>query len=146
MTKCVIMRKKLPSREFFATGRHTGLNLAPVVQSSGARFNRLPSVALLAIWRAKPRACQGDFQYSGKYVYCGDKVHGKPVEISDSRVKMEYTDERTGKKGYLILYPFKRGEMKNLLAKTRFASIEQFSDYNVGKNHSADFYQYVCIK
>lgn len=94
----------------------------------------------------REKILQGDFQYSGKYVYCGDKVHGRPVEISDSRVKMEYTDERTGKNGYLILYSFRRGEMKNLLAKTRFASIEQFSDYKVGESHNVDFYQYVCVK
>lgn len=89
---------------------------------------------------------QGNFQYSGKYVYCGNKVHGKPVEISDERVKMEYTNEQTGKKGYLILYPFRRGEMKNLLVKTGFASIEEFSDYKIDKSHNADFYQYVCVK
>ena len=89
---------------------------------------------------------KGNFHYSDKYVYCGDKVHGKPVEIFDERVKMEYTDERTVKKGYLILYPFRRGEVKNLLAKTEFASIEQFSDYKVGESHNADFYQYVCAK
>jgi len=95
---------------------------------------------------SREKILQGDFQYSGNYVYCGDKVHGKPIEISDERVKMEYTDERTEKKGYLVLYPFRRGEVKNLLAKIGFASIEQFSDYKVGENHSADFYQYVCIK
>jgi len=94
----------------------------------------------------REKILQGDFQHSGNYVYCGDKVHGKPIEISDERVKMEYTDERTNKKGYLVLYPFPRGEVKNLLAKIGFASIEQFSDYKVGENHSADFYQYVCIK
>lgn len=94
----------------------------------------------------REKILQGDFHYSGNYVYCGDKVHGKPIEISDERVKMEYTDERTGEKGYLVLYPFQRGEMKNLLAKTEFASIEQFSDYKPGENRDADFYQYVCIK
>ena len=94
----------------------------------------------------REKILQGDFQYSGNYVYCGDKVHGKPIEISDERVKMEYTDERTGDKGYLVLYPFQRGEMKNLLAKTEFASIEQFSDYKSGENRDADFYQYVCVK
>lgn len=40
----------------------------------------------------------GNFPYSGKYVYCGDKVHGKPIEISDNKVRFEYTDERTGNK------------------------------------------------
>lgn len=94
----------------------------------------------------REKILQGNFQYSGKYVYCGDKVHGKPIEISDERVKMEYTDERTGKKGYLILYPFRRGKMKNLLTKTGFVSIKQFSDYKLGESYNADFYQYVCIK
>jgi len=94
----------------------------------------------------REKILQGDFQYSGNYVYCGDKVHGKPIEISDERVKMEYTNESTGKKGYLVLYPFQHGEMKNLLAKTEFASVEQFSDYKPGENNDADFYQYVCVK
>lgn len=59
---------------------------------------------------------------------------------------MEYTDERTEKKGYLVMHPFRRGEMKNLLAKIGFASVEQFSDYKAGENYNADFYQYVCVK
>ena len=89
---------------------------------------------------------KGNFHYSGKYVYCGDKVHGKPIEIFEDKVKFGYTDETTGKKGFLILYPFKRGELKNLLIATGFKSIEQFSDYKKHENNNADFYQYVCQK
>ena len=89
---------------------------------------------------------KGNFHYSGKYVYCGDKVHGKPIEISENKVKFEYTDETTEKKGFLILYPFKRGELKNLLIATGFKSIEQFGDYKKLENNNADFYQYVCQK
>lgn len=86
------------------------------------------------------------FKYSGKYVYCGDKVHGKPVAISDKNVRMEYTDEKTGKKGYLTLYPFKRRELLILLKKAGFSKIEQYSDYQKRYNISADFYQYMALK
>ncbi len=89
---------------------------------------------------------KGNFKYSGKYVYCGEFVHGRPIEISDKKVKFEYTDERDGKKGYLVLYPFKRGELSSLLVRSGFNSVEQFSDYKPGFNPEADFYQYVCVK
>lgn len=89
---------------------------------------------------------EGKFRYSGKYVYCGDKIHGKPVEISDDKVRMEYKDELTGKKGYLIIYPFKKGELLNLLKEAGYRKIEQYSDYKKGYNPNADFYQYVCVK
>src|SRR3989344_4088592 len=55
---------------------------------------------------------KGNFLYSGKYVYCGEKVHGRPTEITDEYVKFQYTEEQTGRKGYLVLYPFRRGEIK----------------------------------
>lgn len=88
----------------------------------------------------------GNFRYSGKYVYCGETVHGKPIEITNDYVKFQYTDERTGKKGYLVLYPFKKGYLKKILKEAGFKKIEQFSDYKKGCRKSADFYQYVCIK
>lgn len=86
------------------------------------------------------------FEYTGRYVYCGNKVHGKPIEISDEKVKMEYTDDTSDKKGYLVLYPFKQGELLNLLKEAKFADIKQYSDYQEGFNPRADFYQYVCKK
>ncbi len=89
---------------------------------------------------------EGKFSYSGKFVYCGDKVHGKPVEISENKIKMPYRDERTGKAGHLILYPFKRNELRVLLKEAGFKKIEKFSDYQKEKNSSADFYQYLCLK
>jgi len=59
---------------------------------------------------------------------------------------MEYIDERTGKKGYLVLYPFKANELLQLLKIVGFQNIERYSDYIKGKNTDADFYQYVCMK
>ncbi|MCH8741554.1 class I SAM-dependent methyltransferase [Patescibacteria group bacterium] len=89
---------------------------------------------------------KGNFYYSGKYVYCGEKVHGRPIEITDEYVKFQYTEEATGKKGYLILYPFRRDEMQKLLTKAGFSKIEQYSDYQPGYNPEADFFMYVCQK
>ena len=94
----------------------------------------------------KEEILKGNFKYSGDYVYCGDKVHGVPVEITDNKVKMEYTHSENGKKGYLVLYPFKRGDVKGLLEKTGFSTIQQFSDFQEGEKLEADFYQYVCVK
>ena len=89
---------------------------------------------------------KGNFQYSSKYVYCGNKVHGKPIEIFNNKVRFEYVDERTGIKGYLVLYPFKKGELLNLLKEVGFTTIVQYSDYKNGFYPNADFYQYVCQK
>lgn len=89
---------------------------------------------------------KGKYRYSGKYVYCGDKVHAKPIEITDDKVRFEYADKMTGKKAFLILYPFKRGNIKRLLITAGFKSVEQFSDYKKGEKLNADFYQYVCKK
>jgi len=86
------------------------------------------------------------FRYSNKYIYCGKNVCGKPIEISDNEVKMEYTDRRNNKKAHLVLYPFKHGELLNLLEKAGFKKIIRYSDYKKGDNPTADFYQYVCLK
>src|SRR4030042_2838084 len=94
----------------------------------------------------REKILKGDFNYSGKYVYCGEKVHARPIELSDNRAKFEYADERTNKKAHLVMYPWKRGELKKLLQKTGFTSIQQYSDYSLEENPDADFYQYVCVK
>ncbi|MBN2043217.1 MAG: class I SAM-dependent methyltransferase [Candidatus Aenigmarchaeota archaeon] len=89
---------------------------------------------------------KGGFRYSGKYTYCGTKVHGRPVEIEENKVVMEYEDERTGKKAYLVLYPFRRGEFLSLLREAGFRKITIYSDFKEGYNKNADFYQYVAVK
>ncbi len=94
----------------------------------------------------KEEILKGNFHYSGKYVYCGDRVHGKPIEITNDEIKFEYIDEVTNEKAQLGLYPFKRGEMKKLLTVAGFKSIKQFADYKKGDEFDADFYQYICRK
>ncbi|MBI5135288.1 class I SAM-dependent methyltransferase [Candidatus Uhrbacteria bacterium] len=86
----------------------------------------------------------GKFEYSGKYVYCGERVHARPIEIHDDSVIFEYRHQETGERGTLTMYPFKRGELRQRLRESGFVSIQQFSDYKEGENGKADFYQYVC--
>ena len=86
----------------------------------------------------------GHFNYSGKVVYCGREVHARPTEIDDDHVVFEYQHQKTGEKGTLVMYPFKRGELKQLLVTAGFGAITQYSDYKAGANPDADFYQYCC--
>ncbi len=94
----------------------------------------------------KKEILEGNFQYSGQYVYCGETVHGTPIEIDEQHVKFEYVDEASETKGYLTLYPFKRGELKRVLQNTGFTNVTQYSDYKSAFDLDADFYQYVCQK
>lgn len=89
---------------------------------------------------------KGDFRYSAKYMYCGTRVHGRPVEIEENKVVMEYEDSKTGKRAYLVLYPFRKGELLSLLKKTGFRKVVFYSDYKEGYDKKADFYQYAAIK
>jgi len=86
------------------------------------------------------------FRLSNKFVYCGDNVRSRPIEISDNKVRLEIEDERTKNKWHLLIYPFKRGELLNLLKEAGFTKIEQYSDYKKGFYPDANFYQYVCQK
>ncbi|MCR4368729.1 MAG: class I SAM-dependent methyltransferase [archaeon] len=88
---------------------------------------------------------KGDFRYSANYVYCGNKVHGTPIEITPEKVVFEYSDTARKRKARLELYPFKRGELLNLLKKAGFKKISQYSDYKKTYSKNADFYQYVAI-
>jgi len=86
------------------------------------------------------------FRLSNEFVYCGDNVRSRPIEISENQVRLEIKDERSGKNWHLLIYPFRRGELLNLLKEIGFTKIEQYSDYKKGFYPDAEFYQYVCQK
>ena len=88
----------------------------------------------------------GYFNYSAKYVYCGNKVHGYPVAISANKVVFEYDDKIRNKKAQLTLYPFKRNELLGLIESCGFGKVAQYSDYKEKYAEDADFYLYVCTK
>ena len=88
---------------------------------------------------------EGEFRYSGRYVYCGNKVHAHPIEISENKVVMQYSHS-DGTKAYLQMYPFKQGELKREIALAGFGRVRQYSDYSDGFRKKADFYEYLAAK
>lgn len=86
------------------------------------------------------------FYVTNPYLYGGDRVKGRAIGISDSRIEWEMTDQWTGKVIYGGTYPFKRGELKALLRKAGFTVARQYSDFKPGEDPKAGFYQYVCLK
>lgn len=92
-------------------------------------------------------ALAGTFPPSTRFLFTGtDKVKHSFVEISDNLIIHQYIERATGKKAYYLVYPLKKGELLGLLREAGFSKIEQYSDYELGENPEADFYQYVCIK
>lgn len=87
----------------------------------------------------------GAFDYSRKYVYCGKRVEAKPIEISDKKVVLSIAHEN-GKEARLTVYPFKKGELRSLLAEAGFKNIKTFSDYRQGYNYKSDFVQHIAFK
>lgn len=89
---------------------------------------------------------RGEFRYKGVNTYRGNLVHGFPIEISEQRVTVEYSRDDGGVIGRLSFYPFKQGELKNLLAEAGFVDIRQWSDHAAGLDTNCDFLQYAAKK
>jgi SAM-dependent methyltransferase len=94
----------------------------------------------------KEEILQGNFRYSGKYVYCGKDVRGFPIKITNRAVKWKYVHSKTGKIGFLDMHPFKEGQVLKELSEAGFSEVKQFSDYREGVDETADFFQYVARK
>ena len=80
-------------------------------------------------------------------MYYGKRVFGRIIEIRDDRIKYELCDKGKDKKAaFVIMQPFKRGELKKNLKKVGFQKIEQYSDCQPGEEPEANFYMYICQK
>lgn len=89
----------------------------------------------------------GRLHSSGKYLYTGTgKVRATFESITDEEIIIKYMRNEDGKVAYYRVYPFKRGELLGILQGAGFSQIEQFSDYELGDQTEADFYQYVCVR
>lgn len=92
-------------------------------------------------------ALAGTLHSSGRYLYTGtNKVKARFIEITNEVVLVEYQHLESGEKAYYKIFPFKKRELQGLLQEAGFKNIEQYSDYELGENPEADFYQYACIK
>ena len=92
----------------------------------------------------KNEILSGNFPYSGKYVYCGKEVKSKPIEIEKNRMLFEVYWSKGS--ACFNAYPFKKGEMLEIIKTAGFGSAEQYSDFKLGCNENADFFQYVAVK
>jgi len=95
----------------------------------------------------KEKALKGELHSSGNYLYTGtNKVKSSFKNITNNYILIEYVHLEKDKKAYYKVYPFRKGNMQELLIEAGFSRVEQYSDCEMGENPDADFYQYVCIK
>ena len=82
---------------------------------------------------------------SGNYVYCGTETENHPILIEENRIVFEYVHNNKWR-SHLTVYPFKKGEMLEILRAAGFSYFCEYSDYKEGYNENADFFQYVAVK
>lgn len=96
------------------------------------------------ILRNRARILEGNFHYSGRVMYCGTKVGGRPVVIEPECVRFAYEYKPSGELlGYLDMHPFREGELVELFQSVGFICCEIYSDLRKGYGEDADFYTYV---
>jgi len=97
-----------------------------------------------------------NFSCSWRIMYCGQSVRGCPWEISRDKIIWRIynnmppvrndEDIEKGCIDDLDLYPFKQGELENLLKEVGFKDIKVFSDLKLGNEPNCDFFTYTAIK
>lgn len=86
----------------------------------------------------------GHFRYTGKTMYCGSTIKGRPVTIDPKCVRFVYEDVVSNTTlGYLDMYPFRRGELVRLFQQAGFKCSGRYSDLKAKYDPDADFYTYV---
>jgi len=93
----------------------------------------------------KNEILSGNFHYSGEYIYCGKSIKGIPIAISDKEIDFGYF-QGIMFIGSLKMYPFKKGELKELLLEAGFKNVVEFSDFKPGYESRADFFIYIATK
>lgn len=96
------------------------------------------------ILRERKEILRGSFRYTGRMMYCGTSIRGRPVFIEDHHVRFAYEDVCDGTTlGYLDMHPFRKGEIVELFFRAGFTKVEVFSDFQTGYRDNADFFTYV---
>lgn len=76
-------------------------------------------------------------------MYNGDNVKGFPIEIDNTGIKYQYTDNRTGGMGYLTMATLFHEDMMKLFDKAGFRHVETYSDFKKGLDDNSHYRQYV---
>jgi len=85
---------------------------------------------------------RGEFRYGRRVIYCGKRIMGRPVQITDDCVRFGYFDGDT-LIGTLDMHPFRSGELVALFLEVGFSSATIFSDFERGYREKADFFTYL---
>lgn len=89
-----------------------------------------------------------DHGYSSKhqYYYKGDGVDARPVEISEEKVRFEYSYP-DGNKFHLTMFPLRQHYMTKLLEDAGFSNIKRYGDFTPSFDpDDVDFVQQVAFK
>lgn len=92
----------------------------------------------------KASILEGQFRYSGRVMYCGRRVSGRPILIRPELVRFGYFTNQNECVGTLDMYPFQRHELRDLLMKAGFATVRTYADLSVDHREDADFYTHVA--
>jgi SAM-dependent methyltransferase len=91
---------------------------------------------------------RGAFRYSSKYVYCGQAIVGRPVEITDTEVVFGYYASSSSESlmGTLSMLPIRRMRMLELLRSSGFVKIDEYYDFQSTRTSVYDFVTFVAKK
>jgi|ERR1051326_8203559 SAM-dependent methyltransferase len=98
------------------------------------------------IMSAQHEILAGRFRFSGKYMYCGSDVIGRPIKISQKLVTFGYFKNSGDLIGTLEMYAFSDGELQRLLEVSGFRKIKKYYDFKIRPNRDADFFTYTAVK
>jgi SAM-dependent methyltransferase len=85
----------------------------------------------------------GNFRYSRRVIYCGQKVTGRPIAVSEHCVRFGYFGEGGFRHGTLDMAPLYLGEVIGACMGVGFRLMSVFSDLRFGVKESADFF--TCV-
>ena len=96
------------------------------------------------ILKERRKILAGQFRFSGRVLYCGQRIRGRPIVIEEHRVRFVYEDLLNGAiLGYLDMHPFRRNELIQLFRGAGFTRVDTYSDFEAGYDETADFFCYV---
>ncbi len=89
-----------------------------------------------------------NYRWSGDVVYCGnDKFDVYPRSINNEKVVMAYCRKNTDDCVTIAMYPFKEGELEDLLQEAGFTIVSIFGDYKKDFSlEEPEFLTYACTK
>jgi glycine/sarcosine N-methyltransferase len=92
------------------------------------------------ILEKKDEFLAGKRAFSGRAMYCGSTLRATPIQISDQLVRIACIDPHDGREiGHCDNYPFRGGELEQLLIKVGFSDARVFFDYEEQPPPSWDF-------